>query len=289
MAHIINGKEVALSVKLELKAEVASMKEATGITPGLVVVLVGENPASQVYVRNKGRACEEAGIRSIQHTLPETTTEETLLKLIAQLNASEEVHGILVQLPLPKQINEEKVLEAIDPSKDVDGFHPYNMGRLMIGNPTLQPCTPYGIMKLIESTGVEISGKEAVIIGRSNIVGKPMAMMLLRRNATVTICHSKTTDLAKKVAGADIVVAAIGRANFVEGGWIKDGALVIDVGINRTAEGKLVGDVDFEGASRKASHITPVPGGVGPMTIAMLLKNTVEAAKASMKKTASTR
>ncbi|MEK7678690.1 MAG: bifunctional methylenetetrahydrofolate dehydrogenase/methenyltetrahydrofolate cyclohydrolase FolD [Deltaproteobacteria bacterium] len=289
MAHIINGKEVALSVKLGLKAEVASIKEESGVTPCLVVVMVGENPASKVYVRNKGRACEEAGIRSIQHTLPETATEETLLNLIAQLNASEEVHGILVQLPLPKQINEEKVLEAIDPSKDVDGFHPYNMGRLMIGNPTLQPCTPYGIMKLIESTGIEISGKEAVIIGRSNIVGKPMAMMLLRRNATVTICHSKTNDLAKKVAGADIVIAAIGKANFVEGGWIKEGALVIDVGINRTADGRLVGDVDFEGASKKASHITPVPGGVGPMTIAMLLKNTVEAAKASVKKTARTR
>lgn len=288
MAQIINGKEVALSVKLELKAEVASMKEETGVTPGLVVVLVGENPASKVYVRNKGKACEEVGIRSIQHTLPETTTEEALLDLISELNRSEDVHGILVQLPLPKQINEEKVLEAIHPSKDVDGFHPYNMGRLMIGNPTLQPCTPYGIMKLIESTGVEISGKEAVIIGRSNIVGKPMAMMLLRRNATVTICHSKTADLAKKVAGADIVVAAIGKAGFVEGGWIKEGALVIDVGINRTAEGTLVGDVDYEGASKKASYITPVPGGVGPMTIAMLLKNTVEAAKASVKGAAST-
>ncbi|MDO8426309.1 MAG: bifunctional 5,10-methylenetetrahydrofolate dehydrogenase/5,10-methenyltetrahydrofolate cyclohydrolase, partial [Deltaproteobacteria bacterium] len=190
-----------------------------------------------------------------------------------------DVHGILVQLPLPKHINEERVLESISPQKDVDGFHPYNMGRLMIGSPLLQPCTPFGVMRLLESTGVDLTGKEAVVVGRSNIVGKPMAMMLLKKNATVTVCHSKTKDLPGKVRGADIVIAAIGKAQFVKGDWIKEGAIVVDVGINRTPEGKLVGDVDFDGASRKASFITPVPGGVGPMTIAMLLKNTVEAAK----------
>lgn len=279
--NIINGKEIAASVRNELKAEIALLKEKKGITPGLTVVLVGENPASKVYVRNKGKACEEVGIRSVQHNLPESTSQEELLKLISDLNNSKDVHGILIQLPLPKHINEELVLEAILPQKDVDGFHPYNMGRLMIGNPLLQPCTPYGIMRLLESTGIDISGKEAVVVGRSNIVGKPMAMMLLRRNATVTICHSKTKDLIEKVKSADIVIAAIGRANFIQGDWIKDGAVVIDVGINRTPEGTLVGDVDFAEASKRASFITPVPGGVGPMTIAMLLKNTVEAAQKS--------
>ncbi|MBI1912359.1 MAG: bifunctional methylenetetrahydrofolate dehydrogenase/methenyltetrahydrofolate cyclohydrolase FolD [Deltaproteobacteria bacterium] len=280
-ANIINGKEIAAQVREELRAEIKDLKEKHGLTPGLTVVLVGENPASKVYVRNKGKACEEVGIRSVQHTLSDTTTEEELLKLIEELNNDKDVHGILVQLPLPKHINEEKVLELISPKKDVDGFHPYNMGRLMVGNPLLQPCTPFGVMRLLESTGIDITGKDAVIIGRSNIVGKPQAMMLLRRNATVTICHSKTKDLVDKVKSADIVVAAIGRAQFVKGEWIKEGAVVIDVGINRNEEGKLVGDVDFEGASQKASYITPVPGGVGPMTIAMLLKNTVEAAKKS--------
>ncbi|MBI5491499.1 MAG: bifunctional methylenetetrahydrofolate dehydrogenase/methenyltetrahydrofolate cyclohydrolase FolD [Deltaproteobacteria bacterium] len=278
-ASIIDGKEVSARVRAELKAEIEYLKQKHGLTPGLAVVLVGENPASKVYVRNKTRACEETGIRSFQHTLPESLSEGELLTLIKELNASKEVHGILVQLPLPKQINEEKVLESISPQKDVDGFHPYNMGRLMIGSPLLQPCTPFGVMRLLESTGADLSGKEAVIIGRSNIVGKPMAMMLLRKNATVTICHSRTKDLPEKVRGADIVIAAMGRAQFVKGDWIKEGAIVIDVGINRAPDGKLVGDVDFEGASRKASFITPVPGGVGPMTIAMLLKNTVEAAK----------
>ncbi len=278
-ASIIDGKEVSARVRAELKAEIEVLKQKHGLTPGLAVVLVGENPASKVYVRNKTRACEETGIRSFQHTLPESLSEGELLTLINELNGSKDVHGILVQLPLPKQINEEKVLEAISPQKDVDGFHPYNMGRLMIGSPLLQPCTPFGVMRLLESTGADLSGKEAVIIGRSNIVGKPMAMMLLRKNATVTICHSRTKDLPEKVRGADIVIAAMGKAQFVKGDWIKEGAIVIDVGINRAPDGKLVGDVDFEGASRKASFITPVPGGVGPMTIAMLLKNTVEAAK----------
>src|SRR5574337_537424 len=278
-ASIIDGKEVSARVRAELKAEIDDLKQEHGLTPGLAVVLVGENPASKVYVRNKTRACEETGIRSFQHTLPDSLSEGDLLDLINELNGSNDVHGILVQLPLPKQINEEKVLEAISPQKDVDGFHPYNMGRLMIGSPLLQPCTPFGVMRLLESIGADLSGKEAVIIGRSNIVGKPMAMMLLRKNATVTICHSRTKDLPEKVRGADIVIAAMGKAQFVKGDWIKEGAIVIDVGINRMPDGKLVGDVDFDGASRKASFITPVPGGVGPMTIAMLLKNTVEAAK----------
>jgi len=281
-ARIINGKEIAAQVRAELKSEIQALKESSGVTPGLTVVLVGENPASVVYVRNKAKACEEVGIRSTQHKMPGTTTQAELLKLIKELNASKEVHGILVQLPLPKQINEEAILEEISPLKDVDGFHPYNMGRLMIGNPLLQPCTPFGVMRLIDSTGVDLAGKEAVVVGRSNIVGKPMAMMLLRRNATVPICHSKTKDLADRIAKADVVVAAVGRAEFVKGDWIKEGAVVIDVGINRTPEGKLVGDVDFEGASLRAGFITPVPGGVGPMTIAMLLKNTVEAAKKSV-------
>jgi methylenetetrahydrofolate dehydrogenase (NADP+)/methenyltetrahydrofolate cyclohydrolase len=243
-------------------------------------VLVGDDPASQVYVRNKAKASAEVGINSFQHRPPATITTEELLGLVRELNENNDVHGILVQLPLPDGIDETAVLEEITPAKDVDGFHPYNMGRLMIGNPGLRPCTPYGIMRLLASTGVELSGKKAVVIGRSNIVGKPMAMMLLKENATVTICHSRTKDLPEVVRGADVVVAAVGRAEMVTGDWIKDGAIVIDVGMNRNDAGKLVGDVEFESASKKASYITPVPGGVGPMTIAMLLKNTVEAAEA---------
>ncbi len=277
-AQIIDGKKISAEVREELKAEVAKLKEK-GLTPGLAVVLVGENPASQIYVRNKTKACEEVGIKSFQHTLPGDIKEGDLLSLIRELNAAKDVHGILVQLPLPSQMDSEAVLDLISPSKDVDGFHPYNMGRLMIGNALLQPCTPYGIMRLLDSTGVDASGKNAVIIGRSNIVGKPMAMMLLKRNATVTICHSKTKGLPEKVREADILVAAIGRDRFVKGDWIKEGAVVIDVGMNRAPDGKLTGDVDFDAASLKASHITPVPGGVGPMTIAMLLKNTVAAAR----------
>lgn len=278
-AKIINGKEIAAQVRAELKSEIQALKDSTGVTPGLTVVLVGENPASVVYVRNKIKACEEVGIRSVQHKLPETTTHAELLALIRELNASKDVHGILVQLPLPKQINEEEILEEIAPSKDVDGFHPYNVGRLMIGNPVLQPCTPYGVMRLLDSTGVDLSGKDAVVVGRSNIVGKPMALMLLKRNATVTVCHSKTKDLVERVRRADILVAAIGRAEFIKGDWVKEGAVVIDVGMNRSFDGKLVGDVDFEGASMRASFITPVPGGVGPMTIIMLMQNTVSAAE----------
>ena len=277
-AQIIDGKKISAEVRAELKAEVAALK-AKGLFPGLAVVLVGENPASQIYVRNKTKACEEVGIKSFQHTLPGDVKEEELISLIRGLNADTGVHGILVQLPLPSHMDSDSVLDLISPSKDVDGFHPYNMGRLMIGNALLQPCTPYGIMRLLDSTGIDASGKNAVIIGRSNIVGKPMAMMLLKRNATVTICHSKTKDLPEKVREAEILVAAIGRDRFVKGDWIKEGAVVIDVGMNRAPDGRLTGDVDFDAASLKASHITPVPGGVGPMTIAMLLKNTVAAAR----------
>lgn len=278
-AGIINGKEIAVGIRASLKIEVEGLKNAGGLVPGLAVVLVGENPASKVYVKNKTIACAEVGIKSFQHTLPRDTTEGALLGLIRELNSSKEVHGILVQLPLSPQINSELILEAISPAKDVDGFHPYNIGRLATGSPVLQPCTPLGIMHLIDSTGVDITGKDAVVIGRSNIVGKPIALMLIKRSATVTVCHSKTIDMAGKIALADIVVAAIGAPRFVKGEWIKQGAIVIDVGINRLPDGTLAGDVDFDSASKRASFITPVPGGVGPMTIAMLLKNTVEAAK----------
>lgn len=276
---IISGKEIAAELRAAIKAEIAGITAKGASPPGLAVVLVGDNPASAVYVRNKGKACEDVGMRSMQHTLDAETSERALLALIDGLNCDGEVNGILVQLPLPRHINEKIVLERIDPSKDVDGFHPYNLGRLMAGIPLLQPCTPYGVIKMLEHEGIDISGKDAVVVGRSNIVGKPMAMMLLERNATVTVCHSKTKDLAVKCRMADIVVAAVGRAEFVKGDWIKKGAVVIDVGINRGADGKLVGDVDFAGASANASYITPVPGGVGPMTIAILLKNTLEAYK----------
>jgi methylenetetrahydrofolate dehydrogenase (NADP+)/methenyltetrahydrofolate cyclohydrolase len=278
-AGIINGKEIAVGIRASLKTEVEGLKNTGGLVPGLAVVLVGENPASKVYVKNKTIACAEVGIKSFQHTLPHDTIEGALLGLIRELNASKEVHGILVQLPLPAQINSELILEAIFPAKDVDGFHPYNIGRLAAGSPVLQPCTPLGIIHLIDSIGVDITGKDAVVIGRSNIVGKPVALMLIKRSATVTVCHSKTIDMAGKIASADIVVAAIGAPRFVKGEWIKQGAIVIDVGINRLPDGTLAGDVDFDSAVKRASFITPVPGGVGPMTIAMLLKNTVEAAK----------
>lgn len=282
MASIINGKEIALAMRGQVKEQADALRSAHGVNPTLVVVLVGSNPASKVYVRNKGKACEEAAIRSLQHDLPEETTQDELLRLIERLNGDSEVHGILVQLPLPGHIDENLVLEAISPRKDVDGFHPYNMGRLVAGAPLLMPCTPYGVMRMLESIGYDLAGREAVIIGRSNIVGKPMALMLLHKSATVTICHSKTKDLPAKVLAADLVVAAIGRPQFVKGGWIKPGAVVIDVGINRTESGALVGDVDFAAASERASYITPVPGGVGPMTIAMLLENTITAAKLSV-------
>ncbi len=279
MAEIIDGKAVAREVREAVKNEVEKLGRERGLVPGLSVVLVGEDPASQVYVRNKGKACEKTGIRSVQHTLPEDTTQERLLGLIEELNNDPSVHGILVQLPLPPHIDEHSVIEAISPEKDVDGFHPFNVGRLVVGRPAFRPCTPAGIMRLLDSTGIDLTGKEAVVVGRSNIVGKPVAFMLLERNSTVTICHSRTEDLPSKIARADVLIGAVGRPEMIKGEWIKPGAVVVDVGINRVPERGLVGDVEFESAARRASWITPVPGGVGPMTIAMLLRNTVEAAK----------
>jgi methylenetetrahydrofolate dehydrogenase (NADP+)/methenyltetrahydrofolate cyclohydrolase len=278
MAKLIDGKAIAAKIRGELKVEVATL-QATGITPGLAVVLVGEDPASKVYVSMKEKACHDVGIFSDEHKLPVETSESELLKLIDTLNNDPRIHGILVQLPLPKQIDTEKVLEAISPHKDVDGFHPYNVGRLVVGKPLFQPCTPYGIMVMLRESGVELAGKEVVVVGRSNIVGKPVAFMCLQQNATVTLCHSKTKDLAAKVGMADVVIAAVGQPEMIKGDWIKKGAVVIDVGVNRVADKKLVGDVEFEAASRRASAITPVPGGVGPMTITMLLYNTVQSAK----------
>ncbi len=282
MAELINGKEIAAKMRADIAKEAEALKNEKGVTPGLAVVLVGEDPASKVYVGMKKKACAEAGFYSVEHKLAVETSEEELLTLIDELNSDDKVHGILVQLPLPKQINESKVLDAISPSKDVDGFHPYNVGRLLTGKPTFQSCTPYGIIKLLEQTGVSLEGKEAVVVGRSNIVGKPVALMLLQKNATVTICHSRTKDLKGKVKAADVVIAAVGVPEMVKGDWIKEGAVVIDVGMNRLESGKLVGDVEFDAASKVASAITPVPGGVGPMTITMLLYNTLEAAKASV-------
>ena len=278
--NIINGKEISASIRAEIKAET----EKLGIKPGLAVILVGNDPASQVYVRNKNKACEEVGFYSEMYTLPEETSMDDLLGLIDQLNQSPQIHGILVQLPLPKHLDEEKVILAIDPSKDVDAFHPENVGKIMIGNHSFLPCTPAGVMELIKRSGIEISGKECVVIGRSNIVGKPQAMLLLHENATVTICHSRTKDLPSVCSRADILVSAVGRADFVTPDMVKDGAVVIDVGINRNSEGKLCGDVDFDAVAPKTSYITPVPGGVGPMTITMLMKNTLTAAKNLLKK-----
>lgn len=271
------GKEVSARIKGELKIEVEKLKEQ-GINPGLAVIIVGEDPASQVYVRNKERACEECGIYSEKYALPEETTQEELLKLIDELNNKESISGILVQLPVPKHIDEKAVINAIAPNKDVDAFHPVNVGKIMVGDYDFVPCTPAGVMELIKESGIDVNGKECVVVGRSNIVGKPQAMLLLHQNGTVTICHSRTKDLAEKTKKADILVAAVGIPNFIKGDMIKEGAVVIDVGINRIAPKKLVGDVEFESAEKVAGAITPVPGGVGPMTIAMLMKNTVRAA-----------
>lgn len=277
MANIINGKEVSLKVKGEVREKALELK-ANGIEIGLAVVIVGDNPASRVYVNSKKKACEEVGFNSYEYALPEETTQQELLELVDVLNKDEKVNGILVQLPLPAHIDENAVINAIRPDKDVDAFHPFNVGKIMIGEYAFLPCTPAGIMELIDSTGVEISGKSCVVIGRSNIVGKPMAMLLLHRSGTVTVCHSKTKNLKEICQNADILVAAVGRPNFVTGDMVKEGAVVIDVGINRLENGKLCGDVEFESASQKASYITPVPGGVGPMTIAMLMKNTLTSA-----------
>lgn len=277
-ANLIDGKALAAAVKQEAAEQVAALR-AQGITPCLAVVLVGEDPASQVYVRGKINDCAQCGIQSRSVRLPETTTQAELLAQVQELAQDPAVHGILVQLPLPPQIDEKAIIEAIPPEKDVDGFSPVNVGRMQIGEPCYLPCTPAGCIRMIESTGTQIAGKHAVVIGRSNIVGKPAAMLLLAKNATVTICHSKTENLQELCASADILVAAVGRAGFVTGEMVKPGAVVIDVGINRGADGKLHGDVDFEAAAEKASWITPVPGGVGPMTRAMLMLNTVEAAR----------
>ncbi len=280
MAQIISGKEVSAKVREELKKETAALIESTGIYPGLAVILVGNDPASQVYVRNKQLACEELGYHPFEYKLSENTTQEQLLDLINVLNKDSKVHGILVQLPLPDHLDEQSVLYAIAPEKDVDAFHPYNVGKIMIGSYDVLPCTPAGVMELLDAYGVEISGKNCVVIGRSNIVGKPMAMLLLQRSGTVTICHSRTKNLAEVCAEADILVVAIGKPKFVTADMVKEGAVVVDVGINRDENNKLCGDVDFESVSEKASLITPVPGGVGPMTITMLMKNTLRAAKA---------
>lgn len=279
-AKIIDGKKISEELKETIKVEVGKLKEK-GITPGLAVVLVGENPASKVYVKNKKKACENVGIYSEEHTLPEKTTQEELLSLVEKLNKDSNIHGILVQLPLPKHIDSDTILKAIAPSKDVDGFHPYNIGMLLIGKPIFIPCTPYGIMKMIEHSGISIEGKTAVVVGRSNIVGKPVALLLMHKNATVTVCHSKTKDLNEVCRRADILVAAIGKPRMIKADMVKEGAIVIDVGINRLDDGSLVGDVDYEEVSKKAGWITPVPGGVGPMTITMLLNNTLEAARRS--------
>jgi methylenetetrahydrofolate dehydrogenase (NADP+)/methenyltetrahydrofolate cyclohydrolase len=277
MAQLLKGKEVSARIKSELKTEVEKLKEK-GICPGLAVIIVGDDPASQVYVRNKERACEECGIYSEKYELSAKTSKEELLSLIETLNKKNSISGILVQLPVPKHIDEETIINAIAPQKDVDAFHPVNVGKIMVGNYDFVPCTPAGVMELIKESGIDVSGKECVIVGRSNIVGKPQAMLLLHQNGTVTICHSKTKNLEEKTKQADILVAAVGIPNFIKGNMIKEGAVVIDVGINRMDNGKLCGDVEFETAEKAAGAITPVPGGVGPMTIAMLMKNTVKAA-----------
>lgn len=278
MAIRIDGKAVAAQVRAQVARDVAALK-ARGAQPGMAVVLVGDDPASKIYVNNKKKACAETGIYSEEHILPAETTQAELLALIERLNADEKIHGILVQSPLPGHLDEKLVVEHIDPRKDVDAFHAYNVGRIMIGDYTFLPCTPAGVIELIRSTGVAIEGKNCVVVGRSNIVGKPMAMLLLHCNGTVTICHSRTKNLAEICRGADILVAAVGRAKMISADMVKPGAVVIDVGMNRDENGRLCGDVDFDAVEPVASYITPVPGGVGPMTIAMLMKNAVRAAE----------
>jgi methylenetetrahydrofolate dehydrogenase (NADP+)/methenyltetrahydrofolate cyclohydrolase len=283
MAQIIDGKAVAAQVRSEVAKGVVELR-AAGVTPGLTVVRVGDDPASAIYVRGKKKDSEEVGFASVEHHLPVTATQEEILALVRRLNADPKVHGILVQLPLPKGVDERTVLEAIDPGKDADGFHPYNVGALSIGIPGPRPCTPAGVMRLLREAGCDPKGKRALVVGRSNIVGKPMAMMLLEAHATVSIAHSRTVDLAGEVGRADIVVAAIGKTELVKGAWIKPGAVVIDVGMNRLESGKLVGDVEYAAAAERAAAITPVPGGVGPMTRAMLLVNTLELARSSARR-----
>ncbi len=279
MAVIIDGNSIAQEIRQAVSEEALALKEKTGVVPGLAVILVGEDPASKVYVAGKTKACTQAGFLSREFKLPADTSETKLLDIINKLNADKLIHGILVQLPLPKHIHPDKIIAAIDPRKDVDGFHPYNMGKLVAGNPLYVPCTPRGIMELISRTGIELAGKEAVVVGRSNIVGKPTALLLLAQNATVTICHSRTKNLSTVTGRADILIAAVGKTRMIKADMVKKDAVVIDVGVNRLENGKLAGDVAFEEVAVKASYITPVPGGVGPMTIAMLIKNTLEAAR----------
>jgi len=286
MAVLIDGKKIAAEVRAEIQKETDAFKKEMGYAPGLSVIIVGENPASQVYVRNKKKACEEVGFASEVIALPESTTEEELLARIAALVENDAVHGILVQLPLPKHIREDAVLRAIPPHKDVDAFHAENVGHIMIGDFDYLPCTPAGVMELLKHENIDPAGKECVVVGRSNIVGKPMGMLLLHANGTVTICHSRTVNLAEVTRRADILVVAVGRAGFITGDMVKEGAVVIDVGMNRGADGKLCGDVDFASVGPKASAITPVPGGVGPMTITMLLRNTLTAARKAAGKNA---
>ena len=279
MCVIIDGNKIAQEVRQQVREDTLDFKKKTGIMPGLAVVLVGEDPASKVYVGRKAKACAEVGFLSREYKLPANTSEVKLLNIISELNVDRLIHGILVQLPLPKHISTDKIIAAIDPQKDVDGFHPYNVGGLVAGNPLFIPCTPRGIMELISRTGIELAGKEVVVVGRSNIVGKPMALLLLAQHATVTICHSRTKDLPAVTGRADVLIAAVGKAEMIKANMVKDGAVVIDVGVNRLENGKLVGDVAFNEVAAKASYITPVPGGVGPMTIAMLMKNTLDAAR----------
>jgi methylenetetrahydrofolate dehydrogenase (NADP+)/methenyltetrahydrofolate cyclohydrolase len=279
-AQLIDGKKVSADIRESLKKDISAVK-AKGIDPCLAVVLVGENPASKKYVSSKEKTCAELGIISIAHKIPETTTQQELLNLVDDLNNDKKVHGILIQLPLPKGLDEKQVMHRIAPEKDVDGFGPQSLGKMLLDEKGFLPCTPYGAIKMLDAYGIDPSGKHAVVLGRSVIVGKPLAMLLLRKNATVTICHSKTRDLKEECLRADILCVAIGKPKFVKGDWIKQGAAVVDVGINVTEDGKLVGDVDFEAAAERAGYITPVPGGVGPMTIAMLMHNTVQAAKAA--------
>ena len=278
-ARLIDGKVIAFNVLQQVRQEVSELRALGHRPPGLAVILVGSDPASQIYVRNKRRACDEAGLHSVAHDLPAETTQAALLALVGQLNADPSIDGILVQLPLPSHIRMRAVIESIDPAKDIDGFHPYNIGRLLQREPLLRPCTPYGIMRMLQHIGVSPEGMEAVVVGASNIVGRPMALELILAGATTTVCHTRTRNLQAQVQRAELLVVATGKPQMIPGDWIRPGAVVIDVGMNRLPTGKLVGDVDFQGAAQRASWITPVPGGVGPMTVAMLLQNTVEASR----------
>ncbi len=278
-AQIIDGKVLALSIRERISREVADLHARSGVRPGLAAILVGEDPASQVYVKNKQKACDAAGIYVDAHRLPATTTQAELLALIDKVNTDPKIHGILVQLPLPPHIDSKVILDAVSPQKDADGFHPYNMGQLVVGQAAFVPCTPKGVLHMIDSTGVQLEGKRAVVVGRSNIVGKPVALLLMHRNATVTVCHSKTRDLPSVCREADVLVVAIGKAKFLTSDMVREGALVVDVGVNRLPDGSLTGDVDFGPVSERAAWISPVPGGVGPMTVAMLMENTLASAK----------